>query len=189
MLFIVGTDWWQVLVVEDESAKCSKAITLRQTWVDTHCTAGSYVHVVGSFNSGGQITINDAENMIIVHPDHLISATVVADSFECIRRAVLQDRVKATSRKNEPNVYGSILHEVFQDALKANTWDAESMNIIVEKTVVKFLESLFEIGHEDINKAMEHLKSKLPELQSWATTYVKVRPGVSEPFSHLKQAS
>lgn len=87
--------------------------------------------------------------------------------------------MKATSRKNEPNVYGSILHEVFQEALKANSWDAESLNTIVEKTLLKFLESLFEIGHEDTNKAMEHLKSKLPELQSWATAFVKARPGVS----------
>ncbi|GAB7348648.1 hypothetical protein MBLNU459_g7017t2 [Dothideomycetes sp. NU459] len=166
-----------VLLVEDETAKRSKVIILHQSWTDTHCTAGSYVHVVGSFDRAGQITINDAENMIIVHPDHLISATVVADSFECIRRAVLQDRVKATSRKNEPNVYGSILHEVFQEALKTNSWDAQSLNTIVDKTVTRFLESLFEIGHENTNKATEHLKSKLPELQSWATTFVKARPG------------
>ena len=92
----------QVLFVEDEVQKRNKSITLRQSWLETHCAPGSYVHVVGRFTTAGQITIDDAENLIIVHPDHLISATVVADSFECIRRAVLQDRVKATSRSSEP---------------------------------------------------------------------------------------
>lgn len=159
--------------------KRSKAITLRQSWFETHCTPGSYVHVVGQFSMTGQITIDDAENLIIVHPDHLISATVVADSFECIRRAVLQDRVKATSRSSEPSVYGSMLHEIFQEAMKSNDWDQESLHDLVGKTVVKYLESLFELGHEDTNKAYEHLKSKMPEMSSWANVFVKAKPGVS----------
>ncbi|KAG9532375.1 hypothetical protein KCU79_g22717, partial [Aureobasidium melanogenum] len=150
---------------------------LRQSWLETHCAPGSYVHVVGRFSKIGQITIDDAENLIIVHPDHLISATVVADSFECIRRAVLQDRVKATSRSSEPSVYGSMLHEIFQEAMKANEWEQDSLNELVGKTVGKYLESLFELGHKDTNKAYEHLKSKMPEMSSWAKVFVKAKPG------------
>ncbi|THX47186.1 hypothetical protein D6D11_06537 [Aureobasidium pullulans] len=167
----------KVLFVEDEVQKRNKAITLRQSWLETHCAPGSYVHVVGHFNKSAQITIDDAENLIIVHPDHLISATVVADSFECIRRAVLQDRVKATSRSSEPSVYGSMLHEIFQEAMKSNDWDQDSLNDLVGKTVGKYLESLFELGHEDTNKAFEHLKSKMPEMSSWAKVFVKAKPG------------
>jgi DNA replication ATP-dependent helicase Dna2 len=167
----------QVLLVEEEVQSRKKSITLRQSWLETHCAPGSYVHVVGVFSKSGQITIDDEKNLIIVHPDHLISATVVADSFECIRRAVLQDRVKATSRSSEPSVYGSMLHEIFQEAMKTNHWDQESLNELVGKTVVKYLESLFELGHEDTNKAFEHLKSKMPEMGSWARTFVKAKPG------------
>lgn len=167
----------QVLLVEDEVHSRNKTITLRQTWLETHCAPGSYVHVVGRFSKTGQITIDDAENLIIVHPDHLISATVVADSFECIRRAVLQDRVKATSRSSEPSVYGSMLHEIFQEAMKANAWEQDSLNELVGKTVSKYLESLFELGHKDTNKAYEHLKSKMPEMSSWAKVFVKAKPG------------
>ena len=167
----------QVLLVEDENAKRSKAITLRQSWFDTHCTAGSYVHVVGNFTHTGQIIIDDANNLLIVHPDHLISATVVADSFECIRRAVLQDRVKATNSTNESNAYGTILHEIFQEAMKANNWDLDWLNQLVETTLSKFLEKLFELGHDGTGKALEHLRSKMPELSSWAQAFVKVKPG------------
>ncbi|KAH0402072.1 hypothetical protein KCU89_g3521, partial [Aureobasidium melanogenum] len=167
----------RVLLVEDEVHNLNKTITLRQSWLETHCAPGSYVHVVGRFSKIGQITIDDAENLIIVHPDHLISATVVADSFECIRRAVLQDRVKATSRSSEPSVYGSMLHEIFQEAMKANEWEQDSLNELVGKTVGKYLESLFELGHKDTNKAYEHLKSKMPEMSSWAKVFVKAKPG------------
>ncbi|CAD0089321.1 unnamed protein product [Aureobasidium vineae] len=167
----------KVLFVEDEVQKRNKSITLRQSWLETHCAPGSYVHVVGRFNKLGQITVDDAENLIIVHPDHLISATVVADSFECIRRAVLQDRVKTTSRSSEPSVYGSMLHEIFQEAMKTNEWDQDSLDELVGKTVGKYLESLFELDHKDTNEAYEHLKSKMPEMSSWARVFVKAKPG------------
>lgn len=166
-----------MLLVDEETTKLSKVITLRQSWVDTHCTPGTYVHVVGQFSRTGQITIDDAENMIVVHPDHLISATVVADSFECIRRAVLQDRVKATGQTSKPMVYGTILHEIFQEAMKVNRWDVEWLDTVIQTTVKKHIESLFELGMLDTNEATEYLRSKMPELRAWAKAFVKVRPG------------
>ncbi|CAD0023423.1 unnamed protein product [Aureobasidium pullulans] len=85
-----------------------------------------------------------------------------------------KDRVKATSRSSEPSVYGSMLHEIFQEAMKSNDWDQDSLNDLVGKTVGKYLESLFELGHEDTNKAFEHLKSKMPEMSSWAKVITKL---------------
>lgn len=156
----------------------SKAITLRQCWFDTQCTPGSYVHVIGNFDKTGQCYIDDAHNMLILHPDHLISATVVADSFGCLRRAVLQDRVKATSAANPPQVYGHILHEIFQEALKANQWGDDFLWRLIEGTVGKFIESIYEINLT-VSQAIGHLRSKMPELQSWARVFVREQPGVS----------
>ncbi|KAK4987635.1 DNA replication endonuclease-helicase Dna2 [Elasticomyces elasticus] len=166
-----------VILVEDERTGLSRAITLRQSWFDTHCMPGSYVHIIGTFTKTGQITIDDAANMLIVHPDHLISATVIADSFECLRRAVLQDRVKATSKVAKPTVYGSILHEIFQEAMKANCWDIEWLNALIDRTVVKYIDSIYELGMANTVEANEHLRSKMPELQAWANTYVREVPG------------
>ena len=149
--------------------------------MDTRATTGAYVHVVGQFSKTGQIVIDDAENLLIVHPDHLVSATAVADSFDCLRKAVLQDRVKATSRTSKPTVYGSILHEIFQVAIGANQWDSEYLDDLVQATVAKFIEGLFEAGAQDTNEALEHLRSKMPELQSWASVFVGAVPGVSFP--------
>lgn len=116
--------------------------------------------------------------MLILHPDHLISATVVADSSSCIRRAVLQDRVKATNEANEPQIYGHILHEIFQEAMKANRWDSEWLAKIIAIIASRYLENLFEINVE-MTRAIEHLMSKVPELQSWAELFVTARPKVS----------
>lgn len=125
--------------------------------------------------------------MLILHPDHLISATVVADSSSCIRRAVLQDRVKATNEANEPQIYGHILHEIFQEAMKANRWDSEWLARIIATIASRYLENLFEINVE-MTRAVEHLMSKVPELQSWAELFVTARPKVSPTFKRYRRS-
>ena len=135
------------------------------------------MHVVGDFDAAGQCAIDDSKHMLILHPDHLISATVVADSFSCTRRAVLQDRAKTTNESSEPQVYGHILHEIFQEAMKANRWDIAWLTELVKFTTSRYLETLFEINVE-MARAIDHLLGKIPELQAWAEIFVTARPKV-----------
>jgi DNA replication ATP-dependent helicase Dna2 len=113
--------------------------------------------------------------MLILHPDHLISATVVADSFGCLRRAVLQDRVKATSKANAPMLYGTLLHELFQEALKVNRWDSEFLFDTIDKILPTKFETILEIN-STCEAVKEHLSCKLPELQAWAEIFVRLEP-------------
>lgn len=166
-----------MLLVQNEKTKLNKAITLRGYWFDSPCTPGTYVHLIGGFDQHGQCIVDDSRNLIIIHPDHLISATVVADSFSCTRRAVLQDRVKATSQISEPTVYGSMLHEIFQEAMKANSWDTERLTLIIERVARRYLESLFELNIA-FERALDHLKSKAVDIQAWAEVFVTSKPKV-----------
>ena len=164
-------------MVEDDKTKLNKTITLRQSWFDTRCTKGSYVHVIGGFSATGECFIDDSQNMLILHPDHLISALVVADSFSCIRRAVLQDRIKATSESSPPMVYGTMLHEIFQEALTVNRWDDDCLRKIIHTIVDRHIEDLYGINLTT-EQAADHLQSKMTELQAWAKVFVKFRPEV-----------
>lgn len=157
--------------VEDNKTGMLYIVYLRESWYDTRCTKGSYVHVIGDFDRTGQCIINDAENMIILHPDHLISSTVVGDSFTCMRRAVLQDRVKATGAATQPQVYGHILHEVFGQALRINKWDIDTVRAIIAKILPNYIESLYEINVQ-LQDATEYLLAKAPELMAWASVFV-----------------
>ncbi|KAL8830469.1 MAG: hypothetical protein Q9170_005722 [Blastenia crenularia] len=165
----------KVLLVQPEKSKINKAITLRQSWVESPCSPGSYVHVVGKFDNTGQCLIDDHQNMLIIHPDHLVSATVVGDSFSCTRRAVLQDRVKATNDSNEAQIYGHILHEIFQEAMKANRWDDNWLLKTIETIASRYLEPFFEINLDPL-KAVEQLKGKTAALQAWAEVFVSAKP-------------
>ncbi|KAH0537641.1 hypothetical protein FGG08_005592 [Glutinoglossum americanum] len=165
----------KILRVRDEKAKLDKVIILRQSWLDTPCTPGSFIHLIGDFTRDGQCIIDDTHNMLILHPDHLISSTVVADSFSCSRRAVLQDRVKSTSESNPPVVYGHILHEVFQGAMMANKWDSQTLEGLIERVVVRHMEDIYTIQTEAVD-AISYLKSKMPDLQAWAELFVASTP-------------
>lgn len=148
---------------------------LRQSWTESPCYPGSYIHLVGEFDRRGQCVVDNAENLLVLHPDHLISSTIVGDSFTCTRKAVLQDRVKATSDANQGTIYGHMLHEIFQEAMTVNKWDDEFMATTIEKLASQYLETLFEIQIELVT-AIEHLKARAVELQAWAEIFVSARP-------------
>ncbi|KAN0069760.1 DNA replication factor Dna2 domain containing protein [Elaphomyces granulatus] len=165
----------QVLLVQDQKTDHKKAIILRESWFDSPCGKHDYLHLIGDFDAQGQCIVDNSENMIILHPDHLISATVVADSISCQRRAVLQDRIKATVDASKPQVFGHILHEVFQEAMKRNRWNLSWLRTTVETIVTRFVESLYAI-HMSISEAVEYVMSKIPELRVWANIFLRAKP-------------
>ena len=136
--------------------------------------------MIGDFSSAGQCVIDDANNVLILHPDHLISSTVVADAFGCMRRAVLQDRVRATSSASPPMLYGTILHELFQGALTANRWDSPFLLELLDCILPTQLEAILEI-HSTCELVKDHLRTKLPEMQAWAEMFVRATPRVRWP--------
>ncbi|RFU77124.1 dna replication atp-dependent helicase dna2 [Trichoderma arundinaceum] len=165
----------KILLIQADGSKTSRTVQLRGAWFDTPAHPGSYVHVIGEFSFKGQCVVDDAQNLLILHPDQLVSATVVADSFGCMRRAVLQDRVKATSEASPPLVYGTMLHEIFQEALLANKFDLGFLSQLIERNIAKHIEDLYTIK-VGIAAAKEHLQSKMTELSYWARSFVASQP-------------
>ncbi|KAL3476333.1 DNA replication factor Dna2-domain-containing protein [Aspergillus californicus] len=166
----------KVLSVQDEITKRKKVIILQDSWYDSPCDKDSYVHLIGDFNMAGHCIVNDAQNMIIIHPDHLISATVIADSISCQRRAVLQDRIKRTSDIGKPQVFGNIFHELFQEAMKLNMWDTASLKALTEEVAVRHVEELYLI-HMSLNEAVDHVMGRIPGIQRWAELFLRSKPG------------
>ena len=150
---------------------------LRQAWIQSPCSPESFVHVIGQFDRYGQCVIDNQQNLLILHPDHLISSTVVGDSFTCTRKAVLQDRVKATSDPNQSTIYGHLLHEIFQEAMRANQWDDDFMAVTIDALATQYLETLFEIQIEHA-VAVEQLKARVTDLQAWAEIFISAKPKV-----------
>ncbi|KAF7950665.1 uncharacterized protein EAE97_002217 [Botrytis byssoidea] len=165
----------KTLYLQPERSKIKRMVYLRGTWIDTPVTTKAFVHIIGKFDAQGICVIDDNSGLIILHPDHLISALVVADSFGCTRRAVLQDRVKATGEASPAMLYGTILHEIFQAAMLVNRWDRMFLGELIDKLAQRHLEDLYVIKVE-IPQAVEYLHSKMGELQAWAELFVSSQP-------------
>ncbi|KAH6617964.1 DNA replication factor Dna2-domain-containing protein [Chaetomium sp. MPI-SDFR-AT-0129] len=165
----------KILFVQAERTNAVKSVHLRGDWLETQASPKAYVHIIGVFEPSGRCVVDNNHNILILHPDQLVSSTVVADSFTCMRRAVLQDRVKATSEATPPLVYGTILHEVFQEALMANNWDLGFLGSVVSKILRNHLEDLY-IIKVTMEDAHAHVMSKMPELRSWAQAFVAASP-------------
>ncbi|KAK3994607.1 hypothetical protein QBC44DRAFT_391344 [Cladorrhinum sp. PSN332] len=165
----------KILLVQAERTQNIKTIHLRGDWYDTPASHKAFVHVIGQFEPCGRCIIDNNHNILILHPDQLVSATVVADSFTCMRRAVLQDRVKATGESTPALVYGTILHEVFQTALLANNWELGFLQSVIDKILTKHVEDLYVIK-VSVEDARQHLTSKMGELGTWARAFVASEP-------------
>lgn len=177
-----------VLLAHSQKLRQTAAITLRASWTDTAVSVGDVVHVAATApqlkatsvrpTPQGQIVIDDTESsgILIVHPDHMLSATTVADSFDCLRKAVLQDRIKATGEASKAMIYGKVLHEIFQQALSANVWNGPFLAELVRKTINDHLEGLWELGMRDTVLAIEEVTAKMGELAAWARIFVTEKP-------------
>lgn len=171
-----------MLLVQAERAKeDKKVVILRESWFDSPCTKESYIHLIGEFDARGQCVVDDTANMVILHPDHLVSATIVADSITCQRRAALQERIKNTTDVGKAQVFGNIFHELFQEAIKVNRWDTASLRLLVEDVIVKRIEDLYLI-RMTVAEAIEYVMSRVPGVQDWAQRFLQPKPSVSAAF-------
>jgi len=73
-------------------------------------------------------------------------------------------------------MYGNILHQLFQEAIRANSWDTEFLERLIQNTVPLHYETIAEI-ELNLNQVNDHLRSKLPEIQAWAEIFVRAEPG------------
>lgn len=84
-------------------------------------------------------------------------------------------------------MYGHMLHELFQEALKANTWDNASLIKIMEDMLPRHYETMVEIGLS-VKQVQEHIKSKFSEIRGWAEIFISSIPKVS-PWHLLAQCN
>lgn len=84
---------------------CSRDFAL-QSWQD------SDIH---------EVIVNDAQNLLVLHPDTLVSGTAVADSFVCLRKSVLSGRnprgLGIAGVVSKAALQGSMIHDLFQAVL------------------------------------------------------------------------
>lgn len=121
------------------------------------------------------IIIDNERHAIIVHPDRLISATAVAESFMCTRKSVLQAKFKSIGDYTEALVHGNLIHRLLQQCLTQTDFSTAGMRKKVQAIVSSSLEELMAIDQSD-DTAIDLLNKQIPDLQKFLYTYLGKNP-------------
>ncbi|GMH21627.1 hypothetical protein Nepgr_023469 [Nepenthes gracilis] len=155
----------KVLRLLNEQSGEEQFVQLWDEWFYSVVEPGDTILVIGEFDGNGKCDVNNGKNLIIVHPNILVSGTRVAGSLSCSRRAVLDERLKCNDRSTAALI-GSLLHQIFQAGLlmeiPTRALLEEYSRIVVDKNI----ENLYacEVNEKDV---YETLTEAIPRIVNW----------------------
>lgn len=103
-------------------------VILRNPWVYLEIYEGDVIHIIEGKNYSNKrllsqdkdpITHAENDNILILHPDILLSATTLGSSTKCLRCSIIDNLFQDT--RNDQNIsmtIGNIVHELLQDAFR-----------------------------------------------------------------------
>ncbi|KAG0257386.1 Tripartite DNA replication factor [Mortierella polycephala] len=171
------SDLCKVLMVQGNKGDYARII-LRQSWAQTIVAPGDKVHIISANVYPGTMPdfmLEDAQGFIIVKPDYLIQTSVLAESFRCIRKPIIDIRARKTDEATAPLVHGTMLHELFQGSLFANDFSTASLQSKIEDVIAAHVNDLYLIN-ETNDSAREVISQYISSCQDWARRYLRASP-------------
>lgn len=130
------------------------------------------------------LVIDDDSGFLVAYPDTLISATLIADSISCSRRAVLSARTQASVEDSKPSaslISGSIVHDIIEKAMLEGRYDADFLGRLVPGAVRKSLVDIFCAEQEEAT-LIHQVQGLLDRFPSWAENYLVNPPTTQDCF-------
>ncbi|KAI9482550.1 DNA replication factor Dna2-domain-containing protein [Zychaea mexicana] len=168
----------KVVTLLDETNDFPKRARLREDWIQTHVEVGYIVHIPISADKQtcNDVIIDNAHGYLIVHPDRLISSTAIAESFFCLRKSVLQQKVKSLGDYSEALVHGNLIHRIVQNALQSNDFSLEGLMKETQRVVGSSLEELLAIGQNETTTMNILMEKAIQYIKAFGEIYVGPQP-------------
>lgn len=148
------------------------SIIVRHPWVFLEIEKGDVIHIIEGKNIENKRLLSDDknpitqlrnDNLLILNPDVLLSATSVGSSIECLRRAILQLTLEdPRGEPSLPMIVGNIVHELLQDSLVHKLLHKKLDMEYLEKTLASLMEAYsFQLlqCNEDLASVTENIRS------------------------------
>jgi DNA replication ATP-dependent helicase Dna2 len=166
----------------DERTLRERIMILRQDWLHSPVESGKYVHIILDKVPVGDIIIDNQNGLLVIDPDELISVTSLADSFQCLRRSVLNSKNRFIGAPSPSMIHGTILHSLFQEALVGTNFDRDFLDLKLKELIHASIESLYMIGQTE-EKCYEELVPSIPLIITWfGNNCTNPNKTVSKPF-------
>ncbi|KAH3743244.1 DNA replication factor Dna2 [Pelomyxa schiedti] len=146
-------------------------IQLEGIWRLSPIENGSVVHVIGGHHSAySVITLQDSEGIIIVHPEILISASLLGATSPCLRQSVLRNTVKNVGT-TKASLIGQISHSIFEEALSSSSFTESTVAKAMDDIIQDNIPSLFAVGLTD-QATRSSLLPTIATISKWASTFL-----------------
>lgn len=145
-----------------------------------HAHVGDTINVICDSNildnETRHIVITRRQNLVIIHPDLLITATSVSNATHCARRSILSTLL-SSSNTTLSVIYGNFLHEVAQQCLAAKRWDEVFLDARINDVIQKGINDLFSLNIS-LEQAGKDIKAKAKSIKLFCEKYMRKEPKV-----------
>ncbi|KAF5744240.1 DNA replication ATP-dependent helicase/nuclease DNA2 isoform X3 [Tripterygium wilfordii] len=160
---------YKILRLLNEQSGEERSVYLWEDWYYSIIAPGDTVNVIGEFDEKGKCDVDRENNLIIVHPDILVSGTRVAASFSCSRRTVLDERLRS-SEHSTAALIGTMLHQIFQAGLMKEFPTIKFLKDYARIVLLKNIESLYACGGNE-NDMLKTLIEAIPKMLNWIVVF------------------
>lgn len=166
--------WVKRLRARIDSTERLVDVILQDDWYLTDIRIEDIFNVLGTFSSNS-ITISSQTNLLVLHPDIMLTATAMSNAPQCRRKPLLSSLVHSSSDITPSLVWGSILHEVMQKCLSENCWDERWIEDRIDEAVRASLGDLFKLN-VSVEDAKREIIGRAKGLQVFSQRYLSETP-------------
>jgi DNA replication ATP-dependent helicase Dna2 len=142
---------------------------------------GDIVNVLGSFTKSGistpSISITSSDNILILHPDLLLTPSALSSALECRRKPLLSGLVRSSSDTTPALVWGNILHEVMQACMSSGRWEDLWIDEKIEEVIREKISDVAKINLS-VEDARREIKLRAKGLKGFSEKYIADSPKV-----------
>ncbi|KAG8903622.1 Tripartite DNA replication factor [Tulasnella sp. 403] len=160
-----------------------RRVVLKDDWVSTDVHPGDTINVIGHFSLAPSssskpdysICISAAENMVVLHPDLLLTSTSISSASRCIRKPVISSLLHSPFNVTESSTMGNMLHQVMQTCLAKNEWGTTSISREIDSVVHSGFDDLLRISM-GVEKAKEDMRGRAKGIQEFSQKFISSEP-------------
>ncbi|KZT00075.1 Dna2-domain-containing protein [Laetiporus sulphureus 93-53] len=170
----------KILIVDTVTDNQRLSVTLKDDWADTDIRTGDIINIIGDFTESSaqptpSITISSKQNLLVLQPDLLITATSLSTAPQCRRKPLVSNLVRGSVDVTPSLIWGNLLHEVMQACLTEERWDQKWIEQTIAEIVRKNLGELLRINI-GVEQAITEVKARAIGLRSFSEKYIAQKP-------------
>ena len=156
-----------------------------------HSPTDDILNILGTFSAPSPsfstnfpkrcISLTTSANLLILHPDMLLTATALSNAPHCMRKPLLTSLVRSTSDITPALAWGSMLHEVMQHCLLEKRWDDAWIDKCLHNAISGGLGELVKLGISE-EVALTEMRERSKDFKVFAERYLGDVPKVIRFF-------